>query len=150
MKSFKKALSLFSLVLVAVSFTVCTSAAESDTVPTDLIVYGKIFTSEGNNIAEAFAVKDGKYVYVGDKKGAEAFIEKGKTEVIDYTGKGLVMSGCGNGHAHYLSAYAVQSFGTMIGFDDDVNKFLTEIVPHYCQESKRNRRKSCLRNGLGV
>ena len=94
MKSFKKALSLFSLVLVAVSFTVCTSAAESDTVPTDLIVYGKIFTFEGNNIAEAFAVKDGKYVYVGDKKGAEAFIEKGKTEVIDYTGKGLVMSGC--------------------------------------------------------
>ena len=73
----------------------------------DLVVYGKIFTSEDNKIVEAFAVKDGKFVYVGDKKGAEAFVENGKTEVIDYTGKGLVMPACGNGHAHYLSAYAV-------------------------------------------
>jgi predicted amidohydrolase YtcJ len=40
----------------------------------DLVVYGKIFTSEDNQIVEAFAVKDGKYVYVGDKKGAEAFL----------------------------------------------------------------------------
>ena len=54
----------------------------------DLVVYGKIFTSEDNQIVEAFAVKDGKYVYVGDKKGAEAFIEAGKTEVLDYSGKG--------------------------------------------------------------
>ena len=36
----------------------------------DLVVYGKIFTSEGNQVVEAFAVKDGKYVYVGDKAGA--------------------------------------------------------------------------------
>ena len=63
----------------------------------DLVVYGKIFTSESNQIVEAFAVKDGKYVYVGDKAGAEAYIENGKTEVIDYSGKGLVMPGCGNG-----------------------------------------------------
>ena len=31
----------------------------------DLVVYGKIFTSEGNQVVEAFAVKDGKYIYVG-------------------------------------------------------------------------------------
>ena len=43
----------------------------------DLVVYGKIFTSESNQIVEAFAVKDGKYVYVGDKAGAEAFVEAG-------------------------------------------------------------------------
>ena len=42
----------------------------------DLVVYGKIFTSEDNKIVEAFAVKDGKYVYVGDKAGAEAFVEE--------------------------------------------------------------------------
>ena len=66
----------------------------------DLVVYGKIFTSEDNQIVEAFAVKDGKYVYVGDKQGAEAFVEAGKTEVLDYSGKGLVMPSCGNGHAH--------------------------------------------------
>ena len=101
----------------------------SENVGADLVVYGKIFTSEGNQIVEAFAVKDGKYIYVGDKKGAEPFIEDGKTEIIDYTGKGLVMPGCGNGHAHYLSAHAVGSFGTMIGIDDTVEKFMTEIVP---------------------
>ena len=57
----------------------------------DLVVYGKIFTAEGNQMVEAFAVKDGKYVYVGDKAGAEAYIENGKTEVADYTGKGLAI-----------------------------------------------------------
>ena len=45
-----------------------------DKTSADLVVYGKIFTSENNQIVEAFAVKDGKYVYVGDKKGAEAFV----------------------------------------------------------------------------
>lgn len=49
----------------------------------DLVVFGKIFTSDDNKIVEAFAVKDGKYVYVGNKAGAEAYVEKGKTEVVD-------------------------------------------------------------------
>ena len=41
----------------------------------DLVVYGKIFTSEDNKIVEAFAVKDGKFIYVGEAAGAENFIE---------------------------------------------------------------------------
>lgn len=45
----------------------------------DLVVCGKIFTSEDNQIVEAFAVKDGKFIYVGDKAGAQTFIEEGKT-----------------------------------------------------------------------
>lgn len=104
----------------------------------DLVVYGKIFTSENNRLAEAFAVKDGRFVYVGDKLGAATFIKPGKTEVIDYSGKGLVMPSCGNGHAHYLSAYAVQSIGTMIDIDDDVNKFLTEIVPSTVKKARES------------
>ena len=95
----------------------------------DLVVYGKIFTSEDNQIVEAFAVKDGKYVYVGDKKGAETLIEPGKTEVLDYTGKGLVMPSCGNGHSHYSMGVAIQTIGVIVGVQDDPNKFLTEIVP---------------------
>ena len=94
----------------------------------DLVVYGKIFTSENNQIAEAFAVKDGKYVYVGDKAGAEAFIEPGKTEIVDYTGKGLVMPSCGNGHAHYSIGVALPIVGTVaIGATPD--KFMNELVP---------------------
>ena len=95
----------------------------------DLVVYGKIFTSEENRIVEAFAVKDGRDVYVGDRKGAEAFVEEGRTEVVDYTGKGLVMPSCGNGHAHYSMGYALQSVGTILGANDDADKFLTEILP---------------------
>ena len=122
--------------LAALAMAVPVEVFAADKTKADLVVYGKIFTSEDNRIVEAFAVKDGKFVYVGDKAGAEAFIEKGKTEVIDYTGKGLVMPSCGNGHAHYLSAYAVQSFGTMIAYDDDVNKFLTEIVPSTVKKAR--------------
>ena len=95
----------------------------------DLVVYGKIFTSDDNKVVEAFAVKDGKYVYVGDRTGAEAYVEAGKTEVVDYRGKGLVMPGCGNGHAHYSMAHALKSFGAAVGLDDNPGKFLTEIVP---------------------
>ena len=95
----------------------------------DLVVYGKIFTAEGNQVVEAFAVKDGKYIYVGDKAGAQALVEEGKTEVIDYTGKGLVMPSCGNAHAHYASGVAIQTAGTIVGYEDDPKKFLSEIVP---------------------
>ena len=108
----------------------------------DLVVYGKIFTSESNQIAEAFAVKDGKYVYVGDKAGAEAYIENGKTEVIDYSGKGLVMPGCGNGHAHYSSGFAIQTIGTIVSKEDDVDKFLNEIVPAAVKKAKDNGAKA--------
>ena len=94
----------------------------------DLVVYGKIFTSENNQLAEAFAVKDGKFVYVGDKKGAEAFVEAGRTEVVDYTGKGLVMPACGNGHAHYSIGVALPMVGT-VAFGKTPEEFLTEVVP---------------------
>ena len=95
----------------------------------DLIVYGKIFTSENGQIVEAFAVKDGKYVYAGDRKGAEAFIEESRTEILDHTGKGLVMPSCGNGHAHYSMGFAIHSVGTIIGEHDEPDKFMREIVP---------------------
>ena len=108
----------------------------------DLVVYGKIFTSENNQVVEAFAVKDGKYIYVGDKAGAEAYIEAGQTEVIDYTDKGLVMPGCGNGHAHYSSGFAIQTIGTFVGSEDGPEKFLTEIVPAAVKKAKENGSKA--------
>jgi hypothetical protein len=108
----------------------------------DLVVYGKIFTSEGNQVVEAFAVKDGKYIYVGDKAGAEAYIENGKTEVVDYSGKGLVMPGCGNGHAHYSSGFAIQTVGTLVSKEDNVDKFLNEIVPDAVKKAKDNGAKA--------
>ena len=70
--------------------------------------------------------------------GAEAFVEEGKTEVVDYSGKGLVMPGCGNGHAHYALGYAIQSVGTVMGRDTDVDKFIKEIVPAAVKKAKDN------------
>ena len=122
--------------LMIFSFAVCTSAGEADRTFADLVVYGKIFTSESNQLVEAFAVKDGKFVYVGDRKGAEAFIEAGKTEVVDYTGKGLVMPGCGNGHAHYMLGYALKTVGTTINYEDTPDNFLAKTVPAAVKNAK--------------
>ena len=103
-------------------------AQDSAKTSADLVVYGKIFTSEDNQVVEAFAVKDGKYIYVGDKKGVEAYIENGKTEVLDYSGKGMVMPSCGNGHAHYSIGVALPIVGSVaIGVDPET--FIKELVP---------------------
>ncbi len=107
----------------------------------DLVVYGKIFTSEDNKIVEAFAVKDGKYVYVGDRKGAEAFIEEGKTELIDYSGKGLVMPSCGNGHAHYSIGVALPIVGT-VAIGATPESFIKEVVPAAVKKAKETGAKS--------
>ena len=116
----------------------------------DLVVYGKIFTSDDNKVVEAFAVKDGKYIYVGDKTGAEAYIEAGKTEVVDYTGKGLVMPGCGNGHAHYSMANAIKLVGATVGLEDNASKFLTEIVPAAVKQARDAGAKSLFGFGWNV
>ena len=132
----KKILSIFAMLTVILGLGMLTGCSNKPSA--DLVVYGKIYTAEGNQIVEAFAVKDGKYVYVGDKAGAEAFVEEGKTEVVDYSGKGLVMPGCGNGHAHYALGYAIQSVGTVMSRDTDVDKFLKEIVPAAVKKAKDN------------
>jgi len=147
MKISKKVLSLLLTALTVLSFAVCSSA---DMTPADLVVYGKIFTSENNQIVEAFAVKDGKYVYVGDKKGVEAFIEKDKTEVIDYSGKGLVMPGCGNGHSHYMLGYALKTIGTTIDLDEKPEKFLTETVPVAVKKAKEAGAKAIFGQGWNL
>ncbi len=136
MRMMKKMLSMMAVLAVIFGMEMFTGCKSNNSA--DLVVYGKIYTAEGNQIVEAFAVKDGKYVYVGDKAGAEAFVEEGKTEVVDYSGKGLVMPGCGNGHAHYALGYAIQSVGTVMSRDTDVDKFLKEIVPAAVKKAKDN------------
>ena len=145
MSKLKLFLLAVTIVCGASVFTSCISKdnpSTEDKAVADLVVYGKVFTAEGNQLAEAFAVKDGKYIYVGDKAGAEAYVEAGKTEVVDYTGKGLVMPGCGNGHAHYSMAHAIKSVGASVGLDDNPSKFLTEIVPAAVKEARDAGAKS--------
>ena len=77
------------------------SEAASDTVA-DTVVYGKIYTANANqDYVEAFAVKDGKYIYVGTKDEAQKYVKEGTTQVLDY-GDGFVMPGATEGHGHYI------------------------------------------------
>lgn len=87
----------------AVALACCLSACSSQKDHADMVVYGKVFTSESEELAEAFAVKDGKYVFVGDSLGVQEYIGE-NTEIIDHTGKGMIMAGCTEGHGHYLIA----------------------------------------------
>ena len=143
-----KMLSCIAVMSIIAGMSMLASCSSKPTA--DLMVYGKIFTAEGNQVVEAFAVKDGKYIYVGDKAGAEAFVEEGKTEVVDYTGKGLVMPGCGNGHAHYTLGYAIQSVGTIISYEDSPEKFLKEIVPAAVKKARDNGAKAIFGQGWNL
>ena len=131
-----------SLAALGLMFAGCGESTTTTGGKADLVVYGKIFTSDNDKIVEAFAVKDGKFVYVGDKAGAESFIEQGKTEIIDYTGKGLVMPSCGNGHAHYSIGHGIPKVGMTIDFDDTPEKFLNEIVPAAVKKARENGAKA--------
>lgn len=147
-KSIKKMMTLVAMVSVIPGMSMFASCNSKPTA--DLVVYGKIFTADSNKVVEAFAVKDGKYIYVGDKAGAEAFVEKGKTEVIDHTGKGIVTPGCGNGHAHYTLGYAIQTVGTVIGYEDSPEKFLKEIVPAAVKKAKDSGAKAIFGQGWNL
>lgn len=93
----------FVVCMSAVALACCLSACSSQKDHADMVVYGKVFTSESEELAEAFAVKDGKYVFVGDSLGVQEYIGE-NTEIIDHTGKGMIMAGCTEGHGHYLIA----------------------------------------------
>ncbi len=101
------ALLLSILMLMALLPTMVFAADYADTV-----VYGTIRTAEEENpVAEAIAVKDGKFVYVGDEAGVEAFIDEEKTQVIDHRGKGIIIPGCYESHAHYMMAKGMSLMG---------------------------------------
>ena len=108
-----KGLSAMAVMSAPLVFSTCSVAAQ-ETVA-DLVVYGKVYTSNVNDrYADAFAVKDGKYVYVGNKKGAGAFIKDGVTKVIDRTDKGLITAGATEGHGHYVLASELKTSGGYI------------------------------------
>ena len=76
--------------------------------PADTVVYGTIRTAESTDYVKgAVAIKDGKYVYVGDEAGAAEYVRDGVTQIVDHRGKGMVMPGCTDGHSHYLNTFAM-------------------------------------------
>lgn len=106
----KKIISILHvLCMMAIIMTGCGSRVPVETA--DLVVIGTTFTAEDGNkkIVESFAVKDGRYIYVGSKDGVKPFIKDGETKVVDMNGDGLIIPGCTEGHSHYFGVYGIQS-----------------------------------------
>ena len=65
----------------------------------DLVVYGNFYTvDEKNPKAEAVAIKDGKFVYVGAASGVKEFVGKDTKE--QRYDKGLILPGLVDAHSH--------------------------------------------------
>lgn len=132
-----------SIILSALALLVMVSCSKHETA--DTVVYGTIRTAEAETpTAEAFAVKDGKFIYVGDKAGVKSFIKEGVTEVIDHTGKGMVMPGCFDGHAHYMMTICLANMkgGILFAHDDDKAEILKKVDAATLEAAKAG--KQCL------
>ena len=96
--------------------------------PADLIIIGaRIFTSDPRQPwAEALAIKDGRFVYVGDTSGIGSYTG---TISVDLQGK-LVIPGLSDGHSHpgYVN---VEEFGEVEG---DTSEELLASVKAYADE----------------
>lgn len=115
-----------AMLLFVFMLSVC-EANKGETITADTVVYGTIFTAEKENagLAEAFAVKDGKFVYVGDRSGVKAYIKKGVTKLIDNTGKGLIIPACTEGHGHFVGIDALMKM--LPGLNYNYDQLLAEL-----------------------
>ena len=108
--------------------TACSSGSSA---VADTVVYGKIYTSNSKQeYVSAFAVKDGKYVYVGTEDGVKSYIKDGTTKVVDYRDKGIVMAGATEGHGHYVGFGALTYLNMFVEGEtqDEILKNVKEYV----------------------
>lgn len=88
----------------------------------DTILYGHIYTATGDGtMVEAAAIKDGKFVYVGNRAGAEKYLGE-NTEVLDYQ-DGMIIPGVTDTHTHVTSSFQAAS--------DQINLNDAFSVPEY-------------------
>jgi predicted amidohydrolase YtcJ len=84
-----------AITAIAIAFATMAAAQNADAV----FVNGKVFTADGgSSIAEAFAVKDGRFIAVGSSATVRAEIGPA-TKVIDLAGR-FVTPGLADGHFH--------------------------------------------------
>lgn len=92
--------------------------------------------------AQAVAIKDGKFVYVGDETGVKEWIGE-STEVIDCNGKSVI-PGLGDAHNHVANAakkFATCSFSSIVpdpqkDTPEGVVKKLQDILKAYVDEHR--------------
>ena len=96
----------------------------------DTVLKGKVFTSNRAALrADAAAIKDGTFVYVGDAQGVEEFIGP-DTEVLE-SGDGMFMPGFCDAHMHFSSgagqfAYEIDIVGleTVDQYIDTIREYV--------------------------
>lgn len=94
----------FSLIIALILTMVCGCSFTND--KTTIVKNAKVYTSDKNNpLATAFAVKDGKFVYVGDEEGLKNY----DGEVIDLGGKTVIPSFI-DAHIHLPQSLVMLSF----------------------------------------
>ena len=121
---------LFSLALILGMMSGCGS---NDSAADQIFKNGKIYTEDAdNNIVSAVAVKDGKFVFVGDENSEGLKNLEGKnTEVIDLEGA-MVIPGMIDAHSHPESV-ALDSWSITMPWTYDVEEML-KFVKEYCEE----------------
>ncbi len=99
------------------------SAASTASTVADTVVYGKIYTSNASrDYAQAAAIKDGKYIFVGSEEDVKEFVKDGTTKVVDHRDKGLIIAGATEGHGHYVGMGAMQclNFSVTANTEDEL------------------------------
>lgn len=145
------------LVLITVTALVMAGCTDENILQPEayenLIVYGKIYTAKVDEsidkdstdryvMAEAMVVKDGKFVYVGTKAEADKFIT-GNSRIIDRKGKGIVIPGITDGHAHYLLKFINEQMkDNTLQFTDTLNynDVITQVRQFVDKARKEGRR----------
>lgn len=128
----RKILFLSLLAIAAVTLVGCKDKCEPQLKGRNLVVYGKIFTAENNAIVDAFAVENGKFVYVGDIAGAKKYEKRGFT-VVDYSDKGLVIPGCTEGHGHFVGIDAIARM--LPGFREPYKNLISSVIPQKMKDN---------------
>ena len=94
-----------------------------------IVKNAKVFTSAAVNYhASAFAVKDGKFVYVGDEEGLKDF----EGEVVDLGGK-FVMPGIIDSHVHVAINTAFEYSPEMVPIICDSKQECLDFIRKYIE-----------------
>jgi hypothetical protein len=116
---------VFSLCISAGVFIAEGQAAEKQVIADTVAINAKIYTVNPDQPwAEAIAIEGTDIVYVGDNKGAQAFIGP-KTTVGDMQGR-FIMPGIVSTHEHPLMVMALQS-GLILENTGDAGKMLAGV-----------------------
>ena len=104
----------------------------------DMVVYGNIYTADrsvdgGIVMAEAIAIKDGKFEYVGSADGVSGYISD-ETEVIRCPKSQMILPGLTDGHAHYILDALIDVFAE----DGQAVRLGLEDTRELCFEGIRN------------